>query len=170
MPFKTPLKRLRLPRLPLFFMMSPAIAQANVIWPVSILEERILSWWAILIGIVVEFLVVRRMIAMTPKRCLTATLAMNAVSTIAGCVLIPLGGILIEAGPGTIFYYAFNIGGRYNPYTWLLTVIAAAAINSGIEIIILRRFTRSIPGKTMFGRLFVANMISVGLAAGSMVI
>lgn len=147
----------------------PVLARADVIWPAAILEGRILTWWAILAGLIAEFFVVLGITAMRPARSALATLAMNGVSTVVGIVLIPISGILIEFFPGMIIYPIFHIG-TFNPFTWTLTVIVAAAVNSVIEMSVLRRFTQTISKKKMFSWLWLANLVSVALAAGSLVL
>jgi hypothetical protein len=141
---------------------------ADAVWPAILLEGRILTWWAILAGLVVEYLFVLRIGNLPPLRAALADLAMNAASTMLGIVLIPLFGLLWEFFPGLVMYKMFRIG-TFNPATWTATIVMAAAINTFVERYVLRRFYRQpCAGKRGFLLLFFANAISVGLAFGSL--
>ena len=140
---------------------------ADVIWPALLLEGRILTWWAIITGLVVEYLFVRRITNLPIARALLADIVMNAVSTLLGMLAIPFACIVWEFFPGIFLYKIFNIG-TFNPGTWTATIIIAAGINALIEGFVLRRFFKQPITKSGFWLLFAANAISVGLAFGSL--
>ena len=110
----------------------PTVAYADVVWPALYLEIRLLSWWAIAVGLVIEFLFVRWLFSLAAKRAAIATFSANLASTIAGILLIPLGGILWEFFPGALYMKALNWG-TFNPITWAGTFILASVINALIE-------------------------------------
>jgi hypothetical protein len=141
---------------------------ADVIWPALLLEGRILTWWAILVGLVVEYFFVRLITDLPIAKAILADIAMNAASTLLGIVLIPFAGILWEFFPGIVIYSVFKIG-TFNPATWLATVLMAAASNTFIERFVLRRFFKQpVTGKRGFWLLFLANTISIAVAWGSL--
>jgi hypothetical protein len=142
---------------------------ADVVWPALLLEGRILTWWAILVGLVVEFFFVRAITDLSFSRAAFADVAMNAASTVLGILLIPIAGIVWEMFPGIVIYKVFNIG-TFNPGTWLATILIAAALNTFIERFVLRRFFKQpVIGKRAFWLLFVGNFISIAVAFGSII-
>jgi hypothetical protein len=77
-------------------LLIPSIAYANVVWPALYLETRLFSWWAISVGLLVEYLFIRRVFGLSPKKALLADVIANVVSAVAGIFLIPVAGILWE--------------------------------------------------------------------------
>lgn len=82
-------------RRPLIFILFllPTTAYANVVWPALYLETRLFSWWAIGIGLLVEFFFIKWLFTLPVKKASMATVSANAVSAVAGIILIPLAGI-----------------------------------------------------------------------------
>jgi hypothetical protein len=141
---------------------------ADVIWPALLLEKRMFTWWAILAGLVVEYCFVRRLTDLSFLRVIMADLAMNAVSSLLGIFLIPIAGVIWELFPGSILYKIFQIG-TFNPGTWIATILMAATINACLERWVLRKFFKQpFPGRRGFWLLFLANLISVAMAFGSL--
>ena len=142
---------------------------ADVVWPALLLEGRILTWWAILIGLIVEYFVVRGITNLSFSRAAFADVAMNAGSAILGILLIPIAGIIWEIFPGMIIYKVFNIG-TFNLGTWIATILMAAAINTFIERFVLRKvFKQPVVGKRGFWLLFAGNAISISIAFASII-
>jgi hypothetical protein len=142
---------------------------ADMVWPALFLEQRLLAVPVISAGLLLEYVFVLRITELGTKRSILADLVMNAVSTLAGILLIPIAGIAWELFPGTFLYHNFNLG-TFNPWTWTATFLLAVAINTTIEFFVLRRFFKQRLGKRGFGWLFVANTLSVGLAFASFLI
>ncbi len=141
----------------------------DVVWPALLLEGRVLTWWAILIGLVAEFFFVCGVTDLSLSRAAFADVAMNAASALLGILLIPMAGAL----SGRFFLESscikFNIG-TFNPGTWVATILMAASINTFIERFVLRRFFKQpVAGKRGFWLLFAGNSISIGLAFGSII-
>jgi len=136
---------------------------ANVVWPALFLEERLLAWWVILIGLAVEAPFVRFLTGFSWKKTLAADIAMNATSTIIGVVLIPLGGIAWEYVGEVTFYHRFNVG-TFNPVTWCATFLIAVSISAALEFLTLRFAFKQRLGGRGFCWLWLANSISAGLA------
>src|SRR6266567_2761987 len=151
-----------------FLAIPAAVASADVIWPSAILEGRLLTWWAILLGLVVEGFVLYRWFRLPPKTALIADVTMNAVSTLVGYFAIPWAGYGYELAIAR-YLYRFGLY-TFNPVAWLVTVVGAAAINTVIELAVLKigwkiKYTRS-----NFGRLLIANIVSVALAFVSLMV
>lgn len=147
------------------FGILPAVAHADFIWPALILEKHLLTWWAILAGLVVEFFFVLGITAMNPLKSGLATLAMNAVSTILGIVLIPvLSSVAVFLVPGKFHFSRQIVNASY----WGITIALAALGNSWIETRVLQMFSKAISPRKMFWWLWVANVLSVGLAYASL--
>jgi hypothetical protein len=140
---------------------------ADVVWPALFLEQRLFSWWAIGLGLFVEFFFVRRLTTLSFRMCIVADLSMNAGSALLGAFLIPLAGIGWELFPGTLIYKVFNVG-TFNPGTWLATFLFSVLINGVLEWLVLRFAFRQKIGRKGFWWLCFANSLSVGLAFGSL--
>jgi hypothetical protein len=142
-------------------------AQADVVWPALYLETRLFSWWAIGLGLIVEFFFIWKIFALAPAWALWAAVAANAASALLGVVLIPLAGIVWEIFPGLAFYHFFNMG-TFNPVTWGATFIFACLINALLESQVLKRFFKLPATIKTFSWLALANAFSVGIAFGSL--
>ncbi len=152
-------------------LLFPIAAQANVVWPALYLETRLFSWWAISVGLLVEYVFVRELLSASPLKALLATITANVASAILGILLIPLAGIAWEVFPGLLFYHVFNMG-TFNPITWCATFIMACAINVALEGLVYKKVFKF--GFIIKSRLFfwfmLANAASVGIAAASLLV
>ena len=130
---------------------------ANVVWPALYLLGRLLSFWVIALGLLIEFLFVRWLTRLDWKRAIWADVAMNLVSALLGIILIPVAGlILVLPFPAT-----FGLA------SWVATFCVAVLINTSVEsFVLLKGFKQSIRRKE-FWLLCLANALSVGVAFGS---
>ena len=83
---------------------NPSMAPIGTaaVWPALLLEGRILTWWAILVGLVVEYFFVRNITELSWSRAALADVAMNAATSVIGILLIPISGIAWEIFPGIL--------------------------------------------------------------------
>jgi hypothetical protein len=146
------------------FAIPAAVASADVIWPSAILEGRLLTWWAILLGLVVEGFVLYRWFKLPPKAAIIADVTMNAVSTLVGWFAIPWAGFGYEFGMARFGLYSFNL------LDWFVTILGGAAINTVIELGVLKIGWKIPYSRSNFGRLLLANIVSVAVAFASIVI
>jgi hypothetical protein len=140
---------------------------ADVVWPALYLETRVLAWWTIALGLLVEFLIVRPLFALPYKKAVVVTLAANAVSTVAGILLIPLAGLVWEIFPG-LLYMKIPGWSTFNPITWTASFVFACLINTVIEALVYNRGFKLVVRRRQWFWLFVANAASVGMAMGSL--
>jgi hypothetical protein len=89
---------------------------ADVVWPALFLAGRMMAWWAIGLGLVVELFFVRFLTGFGWLKSALADVAMNAALSLLGFILIPLAGIAWESSVGIALYKLFNIG-TFNPGT-----------------------------------------------------
>jgi len=150
-------------------LLFPTAASADVVWPALFLETRLLTWWTVSIGLLVEFLVIWKAFGLSAKRAALIDLAANAASVLLGIILIPLAGIAWEVFPGLVFYKVFNVG-TFNPVTWAATYLFAVAINAGLEWTVIQKGFRLPIGKRGFWIIAGANAISVAVAFGSLLV
>jgi hypothetical protein len=88
---------------------APSSLLTDIVWPALLLEGRLLSTIPILTGLVVEWLALRfGGFGLSWKRAAIVDVAMNAVSTAVGVVLIPALGIAWELFPGSVLYKLFK--------------------------------------------------------------
>jgi hypothetical protein len=140
---------------------------ADLVWPALFLAGRLMAWWAIALGLLVELFFVRWLTGFSWAKSIVADITMNAASALLGVFLIPLAGVAWEFFPGSILYKVFNIG-TFNPGTWIATFLFAVFINSALETTVLRYGFKQRPFKRFFWWLALANAISVGIAFGSL--
>lgn len=152
----------------LLFVASKA-AYADVVWPALYLEERILSFWPIIIGLAIEFWFIKYVFSLNIKKSAIATFAANFLSTIVGVIAIPLTGLVLDIVPELLIYNVFDIG-TFNPFAWTMTFIEACLINSYLETIIYRKILNisySMRSR-QFIWVFIANICSVAIALASL--
>ena len=144
----------------------PGIAHANMVWPAIYLEARLMTWWAIAGGLLIEYLFLRKLFRMSTKKALYADVGINAASAALGIILIPLEGIAWELVPGMMLYN-LNVG-TFNPITWAATFLFAILINTKVETSVLKKCFKEQVGKRGFWGLACANALSVSAAFGSL--
>ena len=142
---------------------------ANIVWPALFLEQRLLSWWAIGIGLFVELFFVWRLTRFSLPKAFVVNFVTNIASTFFGILLIPLSGIIWAIFPGILLYKVFDIG-AFNPGTWAMTFALGVLINAAIEALVLRYAYQIIPYKRLFIWLCLGNSVSVGAAIVSLFI
>jgi len=152
-------------------MLCPIVAHANVVWPALYLETRLFSWWSISIGLLVEYLFVRKLFMVAPQKAVLATITANAASAILGILLIPLAGIVWEVFPGLLFYHLLQVD-TFNPITWCATFLIACAVNVALEGLVYKKtFKLNFLFKSrIFFWFMLANTASVGIATASLII
>ncbi|MBQ4836842.1 hypothetical protein [Pseudoalteromonas luteoviolacea] len=158
-------------RLIILLLLIPIPAYANMVWPALYLETRLFSWWAITIGLIVEYFFVQRLFDIPPVQAVLATIGANFVSAVAGILLIPLSGIAWEIFPGLVFYKVLGMG-TFNPITWAATFVLACIVNVLLEGIVYKKGVK-LPflfKSKMFLWFFIANTASVGVAFASLFI
>jgi hypothetical protein len=146
--------------------MTPILA--NLVWPALFLTSRMFAVWPIAAGLFVEFFFIRQATKLRGWRCLTADITMNLVSAALGVILIPLSGIIWELLATFTIYPLFNVG-TFNPVTWGATALLAAGVNAVVEGWVLQNGFKQKLGRRGFWLLFVANLVSVSIAAASLV-
>ena len=147
----------------------PVTALADVVWPALYLETRLFSWWAIGLGLLVEFFFVRWLFGLSVKRALLADFSANAISSAVGLILIPVTGLAWEVFPASAINWAFGWG-TFNPVTWAGTFLLACLVTTLVEGLVYRQwFVREFRFRSrQFVWLFAANALSVGVAFGSL--
>ncbi|MBT2786425.1 MULTISPECIES: hypothetical protein [unclassified Halomonas] len=147
----------------------PVAAHANAVWPALYLETRLFSWWAISVGLLIEYLFVRKLLLTPPQKAAAATVTANIASAVLGVLLIPLAGIAWEVFPGLVFYHVFNMG-TFNPITWCATFLLACTVNVAIEGLVYKKVFRLgfIFKSKLFLWFMLANAASVGVAMASL--
>lgn len=160
-----PLRKLLVAALPAL----PAAAYANVVWPALYLETRLFSWWAISVGLVIEYLFVRGLFGLAPGRAALADISANAASAVVGVVLIPIAGIAWELFPASVYNWVLGWG-TFNPITWAGTFLIACMTNAVLEGFVYKRaFKVDLKIKSrQFSWLVLANAFSVGVAFASL--
>jgi len=142
---------------------------ADVVWPSILLVGRILTWWSIAIGLIIEYFFLIKYFTFGWKKSLIAVLVMNAISSLVGIVLIPASGILWEFSIGALVNMVLDYG-TFNPVTWGASVLLAILINTIVESSSLRYIFKHHIHFKEFSVLFIANIFSVATAFISIII
>ena len=138
-------------------------AYADVVWPALYLISRMVTWWSISLGLIVEYLFVRELTQFGVVKSIIVDISMNAASCLLGIILIPILGIGWEFFPGIILYKLFNIG-TFNPGTWTATFLIAVFVNALLENFVINKGFKKKLGWRGFLWLSLANGASVGIA------
>lgn len=144
-------------------------ATADVVWPALYLETRIFTWWAIGLGLLIEFFFVRWLFTLSIRKAVIATTIANAVSALIGVPFIPLAGVVWEFFPGMLYMGPLHWG-TFNPITWGATFVLACLITTVIEVLVYRYGFKFLVRRREFTWLAVANSFSVGVAFASLFI
>ena len=139
-------------------------AYADMVWPALYLEQRMVSWWAIAVGLIIEYLFVRKLTGFGMIKSIWANLIMNFASTLLGLTLIPITGVIWELIAEKSGLYSLLRVHTFNPVTWAVTLLIAVLINTVIETFVLVKIFKSKIGWQGFWWLALANSMSVGLA------
>jgi len=155
--------RKNLPFLLAIFTLWSLPAYSDVVWPALYLEMRLLSIPAIVLGLAIEGVIYALGLGLGRKRAAIFDISVNAISTLAGMIAIPIAGIIWEHFTGIFMYKHFNIG-SFNPITWIFTYIVAVIITASIEVLAARKLFEL--GMTHKETMVIvwANAASVGIA------
>lgn len=132
----------------------PFFASANMIWPSVYIVQQYYSWYVIFAGLIIETIAAIIFLKTNWKKSLIIMTAVNAISAIAGLLLIPLSGIAVE-----ILTVPFG-GGTFQLSHWILDYLCAVLANTCVEGLCLKWIFKY-PFKPNFLWLFCANLISV---------
>ncbi len=145
------------------------IMLANLVWPSMLLTGRIVAVIPIAAGLAVELIYLRRCTSLRGIRCLWADLSMNLASALLGLGLIPLSGLGWELLACVTINPLMGVG-TFNPVTWVASFILAVITNAFVEGYVLWRWFGLILGRRGFWLLAAVNLVTVGIAAISIVI
>ena len=142
---------------------------ADMVWPSLILIGRIMTWWAIGVGLVIEYLFLVKFFTFGWKKSLLVVVVMNAISSAVGIVLIPASGLIWELVIGAFINMIYDVG-IFNPVGWGASVLFAILLNAIIESLSLRYIFKYPIHRKEFRVLFVANAFSVATAFISLLV
>lgn len=132
----------------------PFAASANMVWPSLYIVGQYYSWYVILAGLLIETIAAHIFLKTSWIKSFGIMLATNAISALAGLLLIPLSGIFVE-----FLTMPFG-GGTFQLSHWILDYLCVMLANTCIEGLALKLIFKY-PFKTNFWWLFGANAISV---------
>lgn len=153
-------------------------AFADALWPAMIVTIRILAWVPILVGLLIEWLIVRRITGFDWWKSLKADLVMNLASSLLGLILLPLLGlVLIDSWFLEIGYNSSRsayLGDQLGPPIWDIVYcfpfsVLAAFVNVGVEALVLSRVFTVPMTRKRFWMLYLANLASVLVASAFLV-
>ena len=136
---------------------------ADVVWPALYLIDGLTKWWLIAAGVGVEALVLVALFNLKPVKAFTTSVVVNIASATCGAVTLAIAGIALEIFPGLIIQSIFDVG-TFNWGTWITTCLAAVAISSSIELILIKAWHRIALSRGRVASFVLANAITVGVA------
>ena len=143
------------------FLVFPA--NADIVWPSMYVAVGARSLWSIIGGLIAEIGIVKYFLKVTWIKTIWLCVLMNFVSATVGSTIIFIGGIGVEFLL-TPFYVLFGIG-TFHWTHFVAAYIFAIIVNTLIESIITRLFTRDLKYREIFKCLFWANAVSIMIAA-----
>jgi hypothetical protein len=150
-------------------LLSAHSAFANIIWPAALLESRLLAWYVIVAGLVVEFLFLWRGLKLPSLNAVVVDVVMNGASGVVGWFLLPWLGFGYEFFPGR-YLNAWLHMGTFNPLAWAVTCCLAFLLSTVVEAAVIRWLFRiPLSRRNMFW-LSAANLISVVIAFVSLAV
>jgi hypothetical protein len=136
---------------------------ANVVWPALYAEDKVSSIPIIALSLVIEYFFFRRLFNLNAKQACFYTVAANLASGLVGLVGRPLSGLLYEVTIGMLVMCIFDWG-TFNPVTWISVPIFGGALNVLLELLTIRFIWKHKLSKRNFYWLWIANVITIGIA------
>lgn len=146
---------------------------ANVMWPGLFIESGLVSVWAVILGLLIEWPFVKRISNAGWGRSLSMTVVVNAVSFAIGYFINPVVSLLIIIPHD--FLGGLTIGNNtFGASGWIFSYHAVVLATAFIEYLAFRfvysdkyyqkhQLNRPSPGKTWLG-IWLANLASVAIA------
>lgn len=147
----------------LFYLLFPAVAFANMVWPALYAETKISSIPIILLSLVIEFFFFKRLFKIDAKSAFYYTIAANAASGLAGLFLRPLSGIVWELSLGMIVMKTFSWG-TFNPVAWFFVPIIGGAVNAYLELLAIKIAWKHEISRKNYLLTWIINIITVAAA------
>jgi len=141
----------------------PLTIIANIVWPALYAEDKVSSIPIIALSLVIEYFFFRRLFNLNAQQACFNTLAANLASGLVGLVGRPLSGLLYELTIGMLVMWIFDWG-TFNPVTWISVPIFGGALNALIELFTIRTIWKHKLSKKNFYWLWLANIITIGIA------
>jgi hypothetical protein len=136
---------------------------ANMVWPALYLMERYYSWWAIALGLIIEYTVLRYISNENQKKIIYSVFISNALTALVGYFAIPYLTLAWEFVLSFTVYQLLDVG-TFNPFGWFSSIIIMAAITAFPELLIIRKIFKIELKKNAWIYLWGANIASVALA------
>jgi hypothetical protein len=136
---------------------APDSALANVVWPEIYFSERLVDWWVIAAGLVIEFFFLWWLYRLPLWKTLAADVVANAVSALFGALVLPWIGLLREF---LLLPFALTTFRWPNLTAAIILILAANVTLEGL----VYKYAFKLPlGRRNVAWLAVANAISVGV-------
>jgi hypothetical protein len=141
-----------------------------MVWPGIFLMQRYYTWWAILLGLVVEYFALRLIANSSWKRAVVAVVTVNTASALIGYFLTPWLTLAWEFILAYTVYQVIQLG-TFNPFGWFSTIIIMGGITALPEYLLLKyAFRIQFNKKRPMLWWWLANCISVLIAFLSLII
>lgn len=143
---------------------------ANVIWPSLFVVERYYSWWAIGLGLLVEFVALRVLTNEKTGRSIVLVLVANTVTAAIGYFAMPWITFVWDVLLARAFEALFGISADINALSLVLSIFPISVLTAFPEWLIIRIGFRVKCKKMAWLGWWFANAVSVTLAVLSLFI
>jgi len=141
----------------------PTLAHADIVWPALYAETKVSSFPIITLSLLIEYYFFKWLFKLDVKQAVFYTLAANIFSGIVGLFLRPLSGIVYELSLGIVINWLFNWG-TFNPVAWFFVPITGGAINSILELGIIRIIWKEKITKKNYYLTWLINIFTISIA------
>ena len=147
----------------LIFLSWSQFAHSNVIWPGLILQLQLYAWEPIFLGLLIEYIAIRRIYGFGYSKALRMDFLTNLGSAAIGLFVFPISSILLHLIAVPLIFVLPDI--VLNTLFALLFILLSAFINAAIEAKVIGWMEgKNIEKREMLG-LALANTLSVSAAA-----
>ena len=137
-------------------------AYANVVWPSLYLAGRTITWAPILVGLIVEYLFIRKFTDFNKNKAIGAVVTINVISAFVGIYPILFSNLYWEKYIGE--HIEALSTSSFTPTAWVISLVTAILINTLIEGLVLLWGFKLKNWKKVFIWLACANSISIVVA------
>jgi len=137
-----------------------SLTLADMVWPALYLVDRMVAVPVIIVGLLLEAALFRRVFRLSWRRAGGVACAANAISALVGVAVLPTWGWYWESSVATR-NHSFGWG-TFNPLTWAETCLMAWLLTSLVEYLPLRGYIGR--HQNLLPTVLLANALSVGIA------
>lgn len=139
------------------------LIMADAVWPALYLTIRLVTWWVIMLSLLIEGFALWRYAGLKPAKAILAALIMNVISAAFGFLFLPTLGLGLEFISDQTFNSWFDME-TFNPVSFVLTWLMATVVTTSIESVVLWLVFMMPWQRRWMTVMLIANAATVALA------